>query len=314
MKKTAFYLALLLLLASFSGCFRGAGGKENDDKAKTKFGTAIIADADTDEDEASLTATFAAVLTDADGKIIACKLDELDLESAINGNTFADITELRTKREMGKDYGMQAAGAKQEWFAQADAFCKYVVGMTANEVAGIETTDGKPTDTDLSAGCTVDVTDFMRVVSAAAKNAKEAGCAAADKLGLAVTASRYAESDNTAPRYDVLFSAVTVGADGKLTACRTDELQHTFTLTDTDEDVRTKAQAGDAYGMKSASSIGLEWYQQIENLSAFLVGKTTAEIEAVPLKDGKVPDLQSGCTIVVTAQMKNVQKAMSAAS
>ncbi len=313
MKKTALCMAVVLLLCSLGGCFGDAGGKENDDKAKTMFGMAVVADADADEEGASLTAVLAAVLTDAEGKIIACRLDELDIEPSVKDNTFTDVTDLRTKREMGTDYGMQAAGAKQEWFGQADAFCKYVVGMTANEVAGIETTDGKPTDTDLSAGCTIDVTDFMRAVSAAAKGATEAGVAASDKLGIAVKATRYAESEDTAPRYDLLFSAVTVGADGALTAGITDELQHTFTLTEETEP-ETKRQQGDRYGMKAASGIELEWYQQVDNLTRFLVGKTTADIAAVPLTDGKVPDLKSGCTIVVTAQMENIQKAMRAAS
>ena len=312
MKKTAFCVVVALLLCLFGGCSNKAGGKDNDDKAKTKFGMAIITDTDVEEDEASLSATVATVLTDTDGKIIACRLDELEIEPAIVGTTFENVTDLRTKREKGTDYGMQAAGAKQEWFAQADSFCKYVIGMTANEVAGIETMDGKPKDADLLAGCTMDVTDFMRAVSEAAKNAKEAKVAAADKLGLAVTATRYADSENTAPRYDMLFSAVTVGADGKLTGCYTDELQYTFSLIE--KEATTKAQQGDGYGMKAASAIGLEWYQQIANLDAFLVGKSTADIDAVSLADGKIPDIASGCTIVVTEQMKNVQKAMRAAS
>lgn len=38
-------------------------------------------------------------------------------------------------------------------------------------------------------------------------------------------------------------------------------------------EVKSKKELGDAYGMKAASSIGKEWYQQIESLEKWLEGK-----------------------------------------
>ena len=58
-----------------------------------------------------------------------------------------------------------------EWYQQIAAFEAYVVGMTADEVAGIETVvndSGHEVGTDeaLTAGCTMEITDFMAAIVA----------------------------------------------------------------------------------------------------------------------------------------------------
>lgn len=321
MKKWCFLMACVCLLFALVGCMDGAGGTQNDDKEKTKLGMAVCASADANGDEGSIDAVLAAVLTDTDGVILACRLDEIQLEPTVKDGKLQEVTDFRTKNERGDEYGMKAGGAKQEWYEQAAAFCKYVVGKTANEVAGIETTDGKATDKDLLAGCTVVVTDFMKAVSDAAAHAKEFSVAASDKLGIAVSATRAVGSEDTAPEYDMLFSAVTVNADGKITGCLVDELEKSLTIENggfsaDSGALKTKKELGDDYGMKSASGIGLEWYEQVENLQKYLSGKSTAELDGIPLTDGKATDadLSSGCTIAVTDMLKNVQKAMKSAT
>ncbi len=318
MKKVGVCIAALCLLCSLAGC--AAGGKQNDDKSKTLLGLSVYATAEADEEEASLDAVVAAVLTDDEGVILACRLDEIELEPTLKDGVLQDVTDFRTKGEMGDDYGMKAAGAKQEWYSQAEAFCKYVIGKTAHEVAGIETEDGKATDADLAAGCTIQITGFMKAVSDAAGKAQEFKVAASDKLGLAVTASRYADSEDTEPRYDLTFSAVTVSADGKLTGCVTDELQRSFAITGdsftentaASDEIKTKKQLGNDYGMKAASAIGKEWKEQAEHLEKFLTGRSSADVGGVALSDGKPtdPDLAAGCTIAVTGMLQNIQKAM----
>lgn len=312
-KRWSALAAVFAVLFTLAACESGAGGKNNDDEAKTKLGMAVYGTNTASAEEASVDAVVAAVLTDKEGVILACKLDELQIKPTIAAGSFKDSGDYKTKGELGDAYGMKAGGAKQEWYQQAEAFCKYVIGKTANQVAGIETADGKATDADLSAGCTVAVTGFMKAVSMAAENAVEGDVAAADKLGIAVTAHR--TGDENAPQYDAVFSAVAVGAGGKLTGCVVDELQKTLTVENgafkaESGDIKSKKQQGDAYNMKAASGIGLEWYEQVENLQKYLSGKTTADIDGVTLKDGKAADLASGCTIAVSGMLQNVQKAM----
>jgi len=73
---------------------------------------------------------------------------------------------VKTKNELGDDYGMKAwGGAKYEWYEQAASFAKYVTGKTAAEVAGIAVSEGKPADTDLSSSVTISIGGFQALIA-----------------------------------------------------------------------------------------------------------------------------------------------------
>lgn len=121
-------------------------------------GTAVQLSQEADEESATFDAIFAAVLLDGDGKIIDCEIDQTEYQPTPDG---AEV-DVRSKMEKGDDYGMVAAGAStMEWYSQVDAFEEYVVGMTGDEVAAIEMTDGKATDADLAAGCTISIESIL---------------------------------------------------------------------------------------------------------------------------------------------------------
>ena len=80
----------------------------------------------------------------------------------------------------------------------------------------------------------------------------------------------------------------------------------------------TKKELGDGYGMKAASSIGKEWFEQTEALEDWCVGKTVEEVVTMPTYDKgdghhtQVPDdvdLKTGCTIDVGSFLNALQKA-----
>ena len=119
--------------------------------------------------------------------------------------------------------------------------------------------------------------------------------AAADKAGsVTVNTTMCAlELDDagkiTAVSFDIAQNKIGFDAAGALTSELTGEHP-------------TKKELGDAYGMKGATSIGKEWYQQIEGLTHWMEGKSAAEIEALPVDEaGKTtdPDLMTSCTIGV---------------
>ena len=81
-------------------------------------------------------------------------------------------------------------------------------------------------------------------------------------------------------------------------------------------DVVTKHEIKEGYGMKAVSPIGKEWYEQMEALSAWCVGKTVAEVLSTPLTEGGNPtdaDLASGCTVHINDQLVSLQKAAASA-
>ena len=80
----------------------------------------------------------------------------------------------------------------------------------------------------------------------------------------------------------------------------------------------TKKELGDGYGMKAASGIGKEWFEQAEALEDWCVGKTVEDVVAMPTYDKgdghhtQVPDdvdLKTGCTIDVGSFLNALQKA-----
>ena len=110
-------------------------------------------------------------LTMKDGVITSCYIDSLQasLNVAEDGTVSAGNTQ--SKNVLGFDYGMVAyAGAAYEWFEQAAGFAAYVTGKTPADVAGIAIDEKTyPTDTDLTASCTIAIGGFQALIAKAAK-------------------------------------------------------------------------------------------------------------------------------------------------
>lgn len=261
-------------------------------------------------------ATAAAVELAADGTIAACRLDEVEFAVILTEGKPGDVAELRSKGELGELYTLTEAdtGGKTEhagtWRQQADAFCAYVKGKTAAEVSGIAATDGKNAEIT---GCDLVITDFIKAVRRAADHALAVKSGGGDTLHLALLTRKNADSTDEKPHYDVEIAAVSMNGS-KITACFTDTLQAKLTIENAmfstvSGEIETKRTIGDAYGMKKASSIQKEWYEQADAFDAYAVGKTADELAAVKLgSDGKT-DAISGCTIEIGGMLEATVKA-----
>ena len=65
----------------------------------------------------------------------------------------------------------------------------------------------------------------------------------------------------------------------------------------TTTDIRTKRELGDEYGMKAASPIGKEWYEQVNSIESWLVGKNIKDITSGAMNnmyDNSYPDNATG--------------------
>lgn len=123
---------------------------------------------------------------------------------------------------------------------------------------------------------------------------------------------------------DTALAVVGFDKDGKVVKAIIDsaqtkvEFNDDLTLkTDTTAPGKTKDELKDEYGMKKASKIGKEWYQQAEALANWMEGKTVDEIKAMKTKkkDEKhtsVPDvaeLTSSVSISVEDYLAAVEEA-----
>lgn len=340
-------MSLVLAMALLSGC--GSKTATNDDtNANTntntatedtvKTGLAVVTsiakstDAGEKDGLAEADSYIAAVTVDKDGKIVKCILDaaQTKVNFSKEGKLLTDIkSTFKTKNELKEEYGMKGSSKiGKEWYEQADAFAKYVVGKTAAEVKGIAVTDeGKASDAELASSVTVHVGDFIEVVAKAAENAQDLGAKAGDKLGLGVSTdiakSKDAGDEDGLAQVYSYYTASTFDASGKITSSIIDASQANINFTkegkitsDINAAVPTKNELGDAYGMKKASKIGKEWNEQANAFAKYVVGKTVDEVKGIAVTEEGVPsgaDLNTSVTVHISSFQSIIEKAANSA-
>ena len=132
------------------------------------------------------------------------------------------------------------------------------------------------------------------------------------KLGLGVLA----DASSSKLEVTINYAAVLLDKDGKIVDCEIDTVVASAKSTDgvlaLPEEVLTKGEQGDAYGMKAYSGIGKEWYEQAQALADYCVGKTKAEITGIAIGEGgKATDdtVKSFATMDISDLVKVVAKA-----
>lgn len=144
------------------------------------------------------------------------------------------------------------------------------------------------------------------------------------KTGLAVVtsvaSSKDAGENDGLAQTDSTVVAVTVDADGRIAACKIDAAQTKINfsaegkiVTPLDTVIKTKQEKKDEYGMKKASGIQKEWYEQADAFAAYVTGKTLAEVKGIALNEEGAPaaaELTSSVTIHVTDLIAAIEKAV----
>ena len=311
-------------------------------EAEYKLGMGIVVSTGSSKTgNAQVDATVATVVTDANGKIVLCRIDVAQNKMNVADGAVEADKAFETKMELGDRYNMAKYGSDNngdgivlEWYAQTKLFEEYVVGKTAAEVKAIETQFVNNhyiavDETLLTAGCTMQITDFMEAVAKACEDAQGMTFKTAATFTLGVAAKTTAE-ESTAATAEAAGSvkmysdfAASVVVDGKIIAALNDAIQPQIAINAAGEigEVTykgTKRELKEDYNMaKYGSSMDwngdgkvLEWYLQSEAFSKFVVGKTAAEVSAMPTQvvegagyviSADADLLAAGCTIQITA-------------
>ena len=213
-------------------------------------------------------------------------------------------------------------GATKEWFEQADAFCALIVGKTASEISALVAEGGKGTSEVISAGCTIQITEFAKAVTKAISNATPSNATKNDtvKLGAftAQTTTDATEDKAGSNKVETTLFAAAVNAEGKIVAASSDSVEVSFgfdttgkSTFDASAEVLTKKEKGDSYGMKNPQyGSAKEWYEHAAAFDAACIGKTASEIESLAGAEYKGNDeLQAaGCTIYIGGFIKAASK------
>lgn len=327
-------LALVMTAVLFAGCGASA------EPVKLGLGVYSYYEAGSDADgetngEGEAVTTVAAVLVDADGKIVECVIDTAANSAAWTSTGEAAVaSEFKTKYELGTNYGMAAYGSDNngdgkvlEWYEQIDALCSVIEGKTIDEVKALVVNGYAGTEEVMTAGCTMGIADYIKAVEKAVANAADSAATANDTLSLGVVtacdASNATEEAEGKVEFDVTVVAAAVDANGKVSAMVTDAVQNDLTFStagvatyDAAAEIKTKLELGTAYNMAAygADLNGdgkvLEWNEQAAAFDAACVGKTANEISALVVNGYGVESLQTaGCTIAITDMVKAAVKA-----
>lgn len=305
-----------------------------------KLGMGVVVKTDSSKTgNAQVDATVATVVLDADGKIVACRIDVAQNKMNVTDGAVDTAKTFETKMELGDRYGMAGKvdnngdGVMKEWYEQTKAFEAYVVGKTVAEVEAIQTQEagGHQIAVDealLSAGCSMQITEFKEAVVKACKDEQGMSFKTAATFTLGVAAkttaaestAATADKDGTVKMYSDFAASVVV--DGKIIASLNDAIQPNIAINTLGEIVSaefkgTKRELKEGYNMAAygqsmdwnGDGKVLEWYLQSAEFSKFVVGKTAAEVADMATKvvedSGYVISaddalLTAGCTIQIT--------------
>ena len=327
MKKITAILLLVCLVLSLAAC---GGAKE----AEYKLGMGVSLSTTSSKDgNAQVDATTAAVVLDAEGKIVAVRLDVAQNKMDVTDGQVDTEATFLTKFEKGDDYNMvKLGGSTYEWYQQAAAFEEYCVGKTPEEIANIETAqNGEHTvfaDETLYASCSIDITAFQDAVGKACSDDQAVTFKSKGDftLGLAINSTAdestpaTAEEDGIVKMYSE-YGAVVLGSDGKILAALTDATQPDIKINAAGQigEVTykgTKREQKEDYNMVKFGGSTYEWYQQAAAFEQYCVGKTAEELRATETKTNEEGNsvfvdetLYATCSISVDGMINVVAKA-----
>ena len=302
MKKIVSILMILVLALSL---MVGCGEKEKD------YTLSIGVKLTENLAKSKLTETVAAIVTDADGKVVLCRLDSIDYTVKYEGGALV-TTAPTSKVALGASYSGMPAGT---WEEQGKAFENYVVGKTQSEIAATALEGGKVTDAELKASCSIDVTDILAAIDKAFKSEHKVSFKAATDLTAGLRANATV-SDKTKDESKNAQLAVTYGAavmaDGKVVAAILDTAEAQLTGISADNIATalsykgTKREQGDSYDSYAPMAAG-RWYEQADTYAKAATGLTADNIATLATEG------IAGCTINVTEYKAVIEAAVAAA-
>ncbi len=315
-------LSLLIVVATLVMALVGCGAPEDDGMRDYKLSIGVVVASD--ESVTEVTETVASIVTDADGKIVLCRLD-----CVVYGGDSAD-SDPTSKVEQGDDYdtvpgyGMDEGAG--DWYKQSEALEKYVVGKTRSEVASITLKTGEDAGkTDLVAGCTMAIDDLLKAIDNAFKSEYKISFSAKKDT---LTAGLKVDAEAPAPNLETMtavlsttFSAV-VMSEGKVAAAILDTAEPEITLSESGATFSfsgTKRELGEdydtvpGYGMDEGKG---DWYIQADAFAKAVMGKTASEVSAIAIDaEGKATDaeINASCTMAVDIYKAGIEAAIASA-
>lgn len=281
-------LVLVLSLTAFVACNDTANDGENNTPVEAAYSLALAVDTAFGNNN-KVSNTALALVLDADNKIVAARIDCAEATPALDeAGALVAQDNVLSKVELGDAYTGMNAGT---WAQQSSTFEAWLVGKTADEVAGTEFTN------ELIAGCTMtsSMATFKALVAEAFASELKVTFTTSETLtaGIALsTAVKSGRNNSVTVGTDV---AVVVLAGDKVAATAIDSIEQSFTIEEgalvAAELKASKNEQGESYSGMPAGP----WYKQAAAFANATVGLTAAELESFePVSDALAA---AGCTM-----------------
>lgn len=309
-------------------------------------------DAGTDKDGKEVTAqtqadvTIAAVGFDSEDRVSSVTIDVVQSKIPFDEDlkVAADMDEeVKTKKDLGPEYGMlpvsESMGIGKEWFEQMDEFEKWMIGKTVDEILGLKVKERDPDHQhvpdipELTSTVTITVESYQAAVKKAWENTVDVEGGETVGLGIKATigSSRDYNPDKDGKEVlplaqsDITMSAIALDSEGNVVGSIIDTAQVKIELdnegvitTDREAELMTKHELEDDYGMRKASPIEREWFEQMNDFQDWMIGKTPDEIVGMPTKEANpdhptvpdVPELTSTVTMDVGDYLEATDEAI----
>lgn len=269
--------------------------------------------------QAKVDTTLAFVGFDKDGKIVSLDIDVAQSKFDVKDDgTFVVKPQeamFQTKKELGEKYGMKKASKiGKEWFEQIQKFEQWAIGKTVEQVMSMKLEEGRPSDSDLKSSVTIKMNGYQAAIADAWKNAVKVE--GVEKIGKSVKTvlghgtKEKSEDKGSKVQFETVMSLVAMGKDGKIVKTIVDIAQNTVEfgkdgklMVEADKTGTTKKMLGEKYGMKKASKIGKEWFEQAEKFEEWTVGKTSQEVAGLKLEKGKATDVDLVSSVTVNINL-----------
>ena len=238
-----------------------------------------------------------ALVTDADGKIVAVRIDCAEIAPELEDGALVAKTGILSKVEQGDSYGGDYPMSGGSWAKQTKAFEDAIVGMTVEEAVAIDMT--------LVAGCTMpnSPVTFKELLAEAAASENKIQFTTADPITVGVALDSYTKSGRGGKVQAFSEVAAVVFAGGKVVAAAIDSIEQGFVITDgeleANEALLSKAEMGDDY---QKGGMNTSWQAQGLVFANALIGLTADEVAAFePVSDALAA---AGCTLQWGADYK----------
>lgn len=263
---------------------------------KTGFGAVTTVAESTDHHYKSTTVAVGLTL-DRNGKVVAIQADATVASVAISSQGKVELAKAEVLYPSAKE------AKDPTWTQLLAAFEADAAGKTLAEIRALDATGARA--------------ELIAATEKAITGALSLGAQAGDKLGLGlVNLTQYDQGsgtrDATADKEGQVqtnssYAVATFAADGTTSSVILDAVQVTVKFdvtgkltTDITSPVPTKLELRDKYGLKGASGIGKEYFQQAWAIADWSTGKTPAQVNAISVNErGGInqPELATSATI-----------------